>query len=126
MPADIEEGLHAEITAAHRDDGLSEKIQRVIVAGIRDVVEVAYDLPRRGEHLLLFSAQEIRVPVYPSGQTEVLFQCRALCVHYHGSSQLLLNDSITRRTVKICEVFRAESAERRRRIGHSPNPRKCR
>src|SRR5450755_1731459 len=109
MPADVEKCFDRGIAPAHRDDGLSEKIQRVVVTGSRDVVEMAYDLPRRGEYLLLFSAQEILVPVYPSGQTEVLVHCHALCIHYR-SSQLLLNDSITRGTIKFCDVSRAKCA----------------
>src|SRR5450631_1888689 len=55
MTADIEKCFDAGITATQRDNGLSEEIQRVVIAGIRDVVEVTYDLPRRGEHLLFFS-----------------------------------------------------------------------
>jgi hypothetical protein len=35
------------------------------------------DLPRCGEDPFFFSQQEIRVPVYPSGQAEVLVQVSA-------------------------------------------------
>ncbi len=56
MAAHIEERLDAVVASADHDQGLTEKIQGVIIAGIRDVIEVADDLPRRGEDLLLFGA----------------------------------------------------------------------
>ena len=70
MPAHVEEGFDVAVLAAHRHQGLAEKIQGVVVAGIRYIVEVAHDLPRSGKHALLLGFEEIRIPVDPSGQAE--------------------------------------------------------
>ena len=72
MPADVEERLDTAILAAHRDQGLAQEIQGVVIAGIGYVVEVAHDLPGRGEYALLLGLQEIRIPVDPAGETESL------------------------------------------------------
>ncbi len=72
MAADVEECLDAVILAAHRDQGLAEKIQRVVVAGIRNVVEVADYLPGRRKYPLLLGVEKIRVAVDPARQTEAV------------------------------------------------------
>src|ERR1700733_7171546 len=56
MAADVEKSLDAVVAAAHRDNGFSEEIQRVVVAGSRNVAKMTDDLPRRGEDPLLFGA----------------------------------------------------------------------
>src|SRR5580658_9217625 len=56
MAADVEESLDAVIAPAHRDYGLAQEIQRVVIARSRYVAKVADDLPRRGKDLLFFRA----------------------------------------------------------------------
>src|SRR5258708_30830639 len=81
MAADVEERLDAAAAPANCDNGLAEELQRMVIARVRNVVEMANDLPRCGEHLLLFGAQKIGVPIYPSRQTEVFLQRSAPCIH---------------------------------------------
>ncbi len=70
VTAHIEKHLYHPVLPAHRDQGLAQEIQSVVIAGIRYVVEMAYHLPRGGEYPLLLGRQEIRVAIYPSGETE--------------------------------------------------------
>ena len=70
MPADIEERRHCVVLSAHRDQGLAQEIQRMVIAGFGYVAQVAYHLPRIGEHALLLGFQEFRVPIGPARETE--------------------------------------------------------
>src|SRR5580704_15119801 len=81
MAADVEERLDAVVAPANGDYGFAEEFQRMVIARVRNVVQMTNDLPRCGEHPLFFSAQEIGVPIYPSGQTEVFLQRSAPCIH---------------------------------------------
>ena len=100
MTTHIEKGLHAAVLAAHRNQGFAQEIQRVVIAGIGYVVEVAHRLPRRGKYPLLLSFQKIRIPIDPTRETESFEGCgRALCLHVREPTQVLLNASITRASV---------------------------
>src|SRR6202022_2927023 len=91
VPADVEKCPYAAVLAAHGHQGLAQEVQRVIVARIRDVTQMTYDLPGRGENALLFGFEEIRVAVYPARKTEAVLgrrlrgrsvrTKRTLCIH---------------------------------------------
>ena len=70
MAAHIEKGLHAAVLTAYRRQGFTQEIQRVVIAGIGYVIEVAHDLPRSGKYALLLGFQEISIPIDPARQAE--------------------------------------------------------
>ena len=70
MTAHIEERPYAPVLAAHRHQRLAHEVQGVVIAGIGNIVKMAYDLPGSGENAFLLGFQEIRIPVDPARQAE--------------------------------------------------------
>ena len=86
MPADVVEAAHLAVIAADRDHALAEEIERVKVTALRNVVDVADELPAGAEDLLPLALEELRIAIDPGGQTvRVLLDCRddvgRRCVH---------------------------------------------
>ena len=72
MAAYVEKRLDAAVLAAHRDQGLAEEIEGMVIAGIGYVVEMAHHLPGSREYPLLLGLEEIGIAVDPPRQTESL------------------------------------------------------
>jgi hypothetical protein len=72
VAADIVEAAHIAVGAAHDEQRLAEKVERVEVAGVRDVAHVTHDLPRGAQHELGFEREELRIAVGPGGQAVVV------------------------------------------------------
>src|SRR5580693_3783338 len=107
MTAHVEKCLYAPVLTAHCDQGFTQKIKRVVVAGVGDVIEVTNHLPGGGKYALLLGFQEIRVPIDPARKAEAfqiggnlcgqIVMQRARCFHDpRGPAQTLLNGSIAR------------------------------
>src|SRR5580692_9017487 len=73
MTAYVVERAHLAIIAAKNNDGLSEKVERMEVAGTRYVAEVAHHLPALAENLRLFALEKLRVLVDPGRQAMAVF-----------------------------------------------------
>ncbi len=76
MPADIVERPHDAVVAANDDDRLVEEIEGVIVARLRDIVDVADDLPRWSEYALGLVREEFIVVIEPTRQADELVRVR--------------------------------------------------
>jgi hypothetical protein len=76
MPADVVERAHHAVVAADDDDRLVEEVEGVIVARLRDVVDMADHLPRRPEHPLGLVSEEFRVMIEPARQAQELVRVR--------------------------------------------------
>jgi hypothetical protein len=72
VPADVVESADSAVVATQDEDGFPEKFEGVIVAGLRDVVDVTDDLPGRPEHALRFVCEELLVAIEPRGQADEL------------------------------------------------------
>src|ERR1700722_8624542 len=70
VTAHIEKRFHTALLAAQRDQGFTEEIERVVIAGIRYVIEVANHLPGSRKYALLLGFQEIRIPIDPARKAE--------------------------------------------------------
>jgi len=62
VTTDIGEGAHLPVLATHRDHAFADKIERVIIARIGDVADMADDLPRRPDH-----ARDLDVEIFGIG-----------------------------------------------------------
>ena len=91
VPAYIEERPDAAVRTAHRHQRFIQEVQRVIVPGVRDVAQMADDLPRRRKDAFFLGFQEIGVTVYPAREAEtvearrarsgLVGSRRAVCIH---------------------------------------------
>src|SRR5690606_16211977 len=68
VATEIVKGADISILAAHDDRALGEQVETQIVAGFRDVAEVADQLPRPHENRFAFEREELVVRVGPGGQ----------------------------------------------------------
>ena len=68
VAADVGEGPHRPVLAAHDDDAFSEKLQRMPLARLGDVAEVTDDLPARPHHALHLDPEEFGIVINPGGQ----------------------------------------------------------
>src|SRR3546814_19584659 len=68
MAADVSEGAHDAVGAAHEDHAFAGIVDAVPVTGVRDVAVVADDLPARAEDALHLDRVELGVAVGPRGK----------------------------------------------------------
>jgi hypothetical protein len=70
------------VGAAHGEQGFSEEVERLVIAGVRNFRDMADDLPGGSENPFALEREEFRVPVGPRRQAEIvgrkLTQCSAL------------------------------------------------
>src|SRR4051812_26983504 len=72
MAADIVEGTDHAVIATQREEHLAHEVETLEVARVRDLGQVADDLPRRAEHAFALELQEFRVEIGPRRQAEVV------------------------------------------------------
>ena len=72
MPADVVEAADLAVIAADRDDTLAEEVKRVEIAALRNVVDVADELPAGAEYPLPLEGEELRITIDPGRQTQRL------------------------------------------------------
>jgi hypothetical protein len=70
MATDIMEAADLTVPAADRDDGFAEQVETVIVARVRHVVAVTYQLPAGAEDRALLEFEEVGVAIDPRWQTD--------------------------------------------------------
>ena len=61
MPAHIVKSVQAQLSVAYDDEIVAHEGERVIVAGLRNIVLMADDLPRSGENRIALGFQKIGV-----------------------------------------------------------------
>ncbi len=71
MQADIVEGPRNPVLAAHHDDAFADEVEAVIVAGVRNVVQMADHLPGRRQHLVLLGFEKAGVGIDPARKATV-------------------------------------------------------
>src|SRR5688500_4826016 len=79
VPADVMESTDGAVAAADGHQHGPDEIQALVVAGVRNVIDVADDLPGRAEYSLPFELQELRVLVGPRGKAEIVDRNLAQC-----------------------------------------------
>src|SRR5262249_27738849 len=68
VAADVVEAPDLAVVAAQGQHPLAEEVEGLVVARLRDIVQVAHHLPRGAEHRLPFALEEALVGVEPGGQ----------------------------------------------------------
>src|SRR3546814_6795428 len=68
VPADIVERAHLPVMAAHGEHQFAEEVERMIITGLRDVVDMADELPGRHEQPFGLQLEELRIEVGPGRQ----------------------------------------------------------
>ena len=72
MPADVVKRAHVSIVRAHDDRGLAKEFEGMEIAGRRDIVDVAHELPGGAENRALLELEEVRIVVDPRRQAQPL------------------------------------------------------
>src|SRR5581483_2020602 len=92
MTTSIMESANFAVLASQDDDGLTEKLERVVVPRLGNIALMADDLPRLAEDHLLFELEELRVVIDPRRQAA------GFLIHSgRFQAELLLNDRTTSR-----------------------------
>ena len=74
VQADIAEGARYSVAAANDDDALADELERVEIAGLRNVVQMADHLPGRGEDAFPLGGKKAGVGIDPSWQAEIIIR----------------------------------------------------
>jgi hypothetical protein len=76
MAAHIVKSARTVIGAPHYHNHFVEQIERVVIAGPRNIAQVTHELPGRAKHALALGVEEFRVVVDPRGKTQLVFAHR--------------------------------------------------
>jgi hypothetical protein len=74
VATDVVEAAYHSIVATNAYDRIAQNIEAVIVATLRDVVDVADDLPRIAEYRSLFEFEEFGVGIDPTREAGVVVE----------------------------------------------------
>ncbi len=72
MAADVMEGPHCAVPAAHGEQHLADEVEALVVAGIGNFRDVTDHLPGGPENAFAFQREELRIGVRPRRQTEIV------------------------------------------------------
>ena len=72
MPADVMKSAHHAVVAADGKQHFADEVEALVVAGVRNLRDVADDLPRWPEHPLALEREEFRIRVGPGRQAEIV------------------------------------------------------
>ena len=72
VAADVVKSAYLAIGAAQGEQGFSEDVESLVVAGVRDFRDMADDLPGWAENPFALEREEFRVPVGPRRQAVVV------------------------------------------------------
>jgi hypothetical protein len=72
VPANVVKAPHLSVFAAHGNGAFSGNIERYIVAGLRNVSDMAEKLPATPEEMFLFQLHRLVIEISPARQSRAL------------------------------------------------------